>query len=135
MDLTPEMCRKQGPFVGDFRTSPVTGQTEVYVGDGRWVDARGELSCLRSDAKRWKDIAIHFLDIHAATGWDLGIKSKTSKGERLRFISILESGISYLKGLANPYMGPAYSTKTPEQRVIERSLSAIEEMRKKDGKT
>jgi hypothetical protein len=132
MDLTPEISRKQqGPFIGDFRTNMATWQTEVYVGDGRWVAVLDELCSLRQEEKRWKDIAIHLLDIHAATGWDLGLKSKTSKGERLRYISILESGISYLKGLTKPYMGPGYGEKTPEERVIERSQGAIEEMRKK----
>lgn len=99
--------------------------------DGKTLSVEEQLFQAKADAKRWKDIAIHLLDIHAATGWDVGLKSKTSKGERLRFISILESGISYLKGLTKPYMGPGYSTKTPEERVIERAQGAIEEMRKK----
>jgi len=126
MDLTPKIMR--GPFVDDLRDN--NGVTEVYVGDGKWMEVQQELMDRKSEAKRWKDIATYLFDCHAATAWSEGMKSTTSKSSRRRFISILETSIEFFLGRRSPRHPLVYAeTRTPEQMVIDRAGDAIRDLR------
>lgn len=98
--------------------------------DGKILSLEEQLFVAKQEAKRWKDIALYFLDCHAATaGYDGQLKS-VAKSRKLRFASILEKGISLVEGKEMPRTEPgAWDGHNPQDRVLKRCQNAIDEIR------